>query len=37
MRPLAKAQLRDETILFYESPWVLIAQKDGTFEVSRID
>jgi hypothetical protein len=35
--PLAKAQLRDETILFYRSAYVCIVQKDGTFEVARID
>ncbi|PYS90940.1 MAG: hypothetical protein DMF62_03810 [Acidobacteria bacterium] len=37
MRPLARAQLRDETILFYESSWVGIMQKDGSFEIARID
>jgi len=35
--PLAKAQLRNETILFYRHSWVAIVQHDGTFEVARID
>ena len=37
MLPLAKASLRDETILFYESAWIGIMQKDGSFEIARID
>jgi hypothetical protein len=37
MRPLARAQLRDETILFYDHAWVGIMQKDGSFEIARID
>lgn len=35
--PLAKCQLRDETIYFYQSAWVAIRQKDGSYEVARID
>lgn len=35
--PLAKAQLRDETILIYPHEWVAVVQADGTFEVSRMD
>jgi hypothetical protein len=35
--PLAKTTLRDETIVYYHSSWVAIVQKDGTFEVSRVD
>jgi len=34
---LAKAQLRDETIVVYDGAWVGIFQKDGSFEVSRLD
>lgn len=37
MQPLAWAQLRDETILVYPYAWVMILQKDGSFEVSRMD
>lgn len=35
--PLAKAQLRDETIIFYQHAWVAIVQPDNSFEVARID
>jgi hypothetical protein len=37
LRPLAKATLRDETILFYDHAWVGIMQKDGSFDIARID
>lgn len=37
LRPLAKARLRDEWIYFYDHAIVAITQKDGSFEVSRID
>lgn len=37
MRPIARAQLRDETIYIYQHAWVAIVQPDGQFEVSRID
>ena len=37
LRPLAKAQLRTETILFYDHAWVGIMQKDGSFDIARID
>lgn len=36
-RLLAEAMLRDETIRFYEYSWVVILQKDGSWEVSRMD
>lgn len=36
-RLIAEAQLRDETIRFYDGSWVAIIQKDGSFEVSRMD
>ena len=35
--PLAFAVLNEEVILIYENAWVLILQKDGSFEVSRVD
>lgn len=35
--PLAWTTLRDEMILFYPHDFVVILQKDGSFEVSRID
>ena len=34
---IAEAQLREETIRLYDGSWVAIVQKDGTFEVSRMD
>jgi hypothetical protein len=34
---VAEARLRDETILVYPHAWVAIMQKDGTFEISRMD
>jgi len=37
LRPLAKTTVRDETLYFYDHALVCITQKDGTFEVARID
>jgi hypothetical protein len=37
MRPLARATLRDETILLYPADWVVVAQEDGSFEVARMN
>jgi hypothetical protein len=37
MKPLAEAPFRDETIFFYPHSWIMILQKDGTFEISRMD
>lgn len=37
MKPLARAWLHDELILFYDCAWVAIVQPDGTFEVARLD
>ena len=37
IKPLAMAQLRDEKIVFYDHSWVAIIQKDGSFEVCRMD
>ncbi len=36
-RPIAEAKLRDETIVMYPHSWVAIFQKDGTFEIARVD
>jgi len=36
-RLIAEAQLRDETIRVYEGAWVAIIQKDGTYEIARLD
>jgi len=37
LRPLAMCKLRDETIFFYRHAWVLVLQKDGTYEACRMD
>lgn len=37
MMPIAGTQIRDETILVYPHAWVLVLQKDGSFECSRMD
>ena len=37
LRPLARALLRDELILFYDHAMVAIEQPDKSFEVARID
>jgi hypothetical protein len=36
-KPIAKAVVRDETFYVYHLAWVCIVQKDGSFEVSRMD
>jgi hypothetical protein len=36
-KPLAAIMFRDEAVIFYESAWVLILQRDGTYEVARMD
>jgi hypothetical protein len=35
--PLWSRKLREETIILYQHSWVAIVQKDGSFEVARID
>jgi hypothetical protein len=35
--PLATTTLRDETLFLYEGEWLAIIQKDGSFEVCRVD
>jgi hypothetical protein len=37
LKPLAKAKLRDETILFYPFSGVMIQQPDRSFEICRMD
>ena len=37
MRPLFMTQFRDETITVYECSWVMIMQKNGEWEVARMD
>lgn len=37
LEPIDAFELRDETIAIYEDAWVAIVQKDGSFEVSRMD
>lgn len=36
-KPIAETYLRDERILLYPHAWVLILQKDESFEVCRMD
>lgn len=35
--PLAKAQLREETIIIYPHAWVAVIQPDRSFEICRMD
>lgn len=37
MSVLASTVMHDEQIRLYESGWTMILQKDGTFEVARLD
>lgn len=37
LKPLAVAQIRDETIVFYDGAFLAIFQPDYSFEVARID
>jgi hypothetical protein len=34
---IAEAQLRNETLRFYDCSWLAIIQPDGSYEVSRVD
>jgi hypothetical protein len=36
-KPLALMTLRDEAIAIYPHGWVMILQKDGSFEICRMD
>jgi len=37
LKPLARLVFRSELILFYNHAWLAIVQKDGSYEVSRVD
>ena len=37
LNPLIRANFRDEEITFYEYEWVMVRQKDGSWEVARMD
>ena len=37
MHPISGLQFRDETLLLYPSSWVVIVQKDGSWEAARMD
>lgn len=37
MREIARAKLRDETIVLFDNSWVAIIQPDEGYEVARID
>lgn len=37
LRPVAQAELRDETIVIYPHSWVAVVQKDRSFEIMRMD
>lgn len=34
---IAEAQMRDETIRVYDCAWVAIVQKDGSYEICKMD
>lgn len=36
-RAIGSIQIRDETLILFEHAWVMILQKDGTHEISRMD
>jgi hypothetical protein len=37
LEPLAAIPFRNELILIYKFAWVAIVQKDGSFDVARLD
>ena len=37
MTPISTMQFRDEMIVLFQSSWVLILQRDGSWEVARMD
>ena len=37
MRPLSAFEFRGELVLLFPHSWVLVMQKDGTWEVARMD
>ena len=36
-KELSRAMFRDELLVFFKGSWLAIIQKDGSFEVSRLD
>lgn len=34
---VARAQLRDETLILFQHSWLAIVQPDGSYEIARID
>ena len=36
-KPLAMSRLRDEVLIFYEYQLLMVLQKNGSYEVTRID
>jgi hypothetical protein len=37
MKPIGMMKFRDEMIVWYPHAWVMILQKDGSFEICRMD
>jgi hypothetical protein len=37
MRAIGETTLRDERVILFEGEWVAIIQKDGSFEIARMD
>lgn len=37
MLPIDSMKFRDETVILFQSAWVVILQKDNTWEVARMD
>jgi hypothetical protein len=37
IKPIARAEFRDEQIIFYPHAWVAIVQKDKSFRIARMD
>jgi hypothetical protein len=37
MQAIGETKLRDERIILFESAWVVIIQKDGSYEIARMD
>ena len=37
LHPLAAIRFRDELVLIYPYSWVAVVQKDGSFEICRMD
>lgn len=37
LRAVAWAELNDETITVFQHAWVMVTQKDGSYEIARMD